>query len=141
MSYLGEKIIGNFKRPRSERLAEKTKDKRADRDGNSEKHLEAVRKLPCCIPGCSKHPGGEVHHLKATGLRGMGLRSPDRYGLPMCHEHHINGVERAGSKNELRWFKARGIEALDLAAALWIASPDVARMTKIVIEHKQAGRA
>ena len=137
MTYLGAKVLGNFKRTRAARLAEKTKDKREDRDGNSEKHLEIIRKLPCCIPGCSKLPGGQAHHLKATGLRGMALRSPDKFAVPMCPEHHLNGVERAGSRNELAWFSKHGIEALELAAALWAASPDTARMMKIVIEHKR----
>lgn len=128
--------LPNFKRPRSERLAEKVRDDNDDREGNSTKHLGLIRKLPCCV--CSKMPAGEAHHLKATGLRGMGMRSPDRFAVPMCHEDHINGVERAGSKNELDWFAKRGVAALDLAAALWNATGDLPKMTKIVIAHKRA---
>ena len=38
--------------------------------------------------------------------------------------------------------KEFGIEnPLDLAAALWSASPDVRRMTKIILEWKGLGRA
>lgn len=135
MTYFGPRIIGNFKRPRAERLAEKVRDDHDNRDGNSQRHLELIRKLPCCV--CPRVPGGEAHHLKATGLRGMGMRSPDKCAVPMCHQCHVEGVERAGSKNELAWFEKRGIEALELAAALWGATGDLPRMTKIVIEHKR----
>lgn len=136
MTYLGKPVVGNFKRPRAERLAEKVRDDHDDRDGNSKAHAELIRKLPCCV--CPKTPGGQIHHIKATGLRGAGMRSPDKCGVPMCPECHLQGVERAGSKNELAWFSKRGIEALELAAALWNATGDLPRMVKIVIEHKRS---
>lgn len=130
----------NFKRPRAERLADKNRDKRADRPGNSDDHLALIRKLPCCLQGCSIMPSGTAHHIKATGLRGGAMRSPDRYAIPLCWDHHINGVERQGSKNELSWLSNRGVEALDLAAALWGATGDLPKMVRIVIQHKQAGK-
>lgn len=123
----------NFKRPRAERLAEKVRDDHDDREGNSSAHLELIRKLPCCC--CLKTPGGQAHHLKATGLRGMGMRSPDRFALPMCEECHLHGVERAGSKNELSWFEKHGIQALELCAALFGATGDLPRMLKVLVEH------
>lgn len=132
-----EKILGNFKPSRSERLkAKRNRDPRADRDGNSETHLAAIRKLPCCIPTCNV-VGCDVHHLKMTGTqdRGMALRAPDRFGVPMCRDHHEQ-VERIGSKNEASWFEKRGIDSIDLAGALWAASSDAAAMTKIVLAHK-----
>lgn len=131
-----EKMLGNFKKSKADILAEKTRDDHEDREGNSYAHQALIRKLPCCV--CPKMPGGQIHHLKATGLRGMGMKSPDRYGVPMCHDCHINGVERIGSKNELAWFSKRGIEALDLANALWQATGDLPKMTRIVIAHKSA---
>lgn len=130
-------IIGNFKPSKLVQLKEKAKDPRADREGNCEKHLAAIRKLPCCIPGCSV-VGSDAHHLKATGARGAGMRSPDKFAVPLCHfEHHLGGVEKIGSKSELKWFSDKGIEALDLANALWGASPDAGKMAKIVLEHKR----
>lgn len=129
-----EHVLGNFKKPRAERLAEKTSDTHNDREGNSHAHAALIRKLPCCV--CPKTPGGTIHHLKATGLRGAGMKSPDKCGVPMCHECHLQGVERVGSRNELAWFSKRGIEALELAAALWKSTGDLPRMVKIVIEHK-----
>lgn len=128
-------VLGNFKRSRAERLAEKNRDTHEDRDGNSYAHAALIRMLPCCI--CWKTPGGQIHHLKATGMRGAGMKSPDKFGLPMCEECHLQGVERAGSKNELSWFSKRGIEALELCAALWAGTGDLARMLRIQIAHKK----
>ena len=129
--------LANFKPSREKRQKEKNRDKRKDRPGNSDDHLALVRKLPCCLHGCSILPAGTAHHIKATGLRGGATRSPDRYAIPLCWDHHINGVERQGSKNELSWLSNRGVEALDLAAALWMARGDFEKMRKIVLEHKR----
>lgn len=134
---LHQHIFGNWKPSRSARLKAKKSpaDKRKELPGNSEKHLAVLRTLPCCIPGCNRI-GGTVHHLKTTGLRGGAMKSPDKFGLPMCAEHHLHGVERAGSRNELDWFEKHGIEALDLAAALWMVSPDKAAMCRIIMTHR-----
>lgn len=128
-------VLGNFRPSRSERARERrTRDPRANREGNSEKHLAAIRKLPCCVPGCTT-VGCDPHHLKAgTGERGMALRSSDRYAVPLCRHHH-DEVERLGSRNEAKWFGA--LDAIELAGALWAASPDAASMTKIVLAHKE----
>ena len=131
-------IYGNFKPKRSERIKAKKSpaDKRKKLPGNSEKHKQAIRTLPCCIPGCCV-VGSEIHHLKSGGHRGAGMKAPDRLGVPLCHEHHINGVEKVGARNELAWFAKHGIEPLELAAALWMVSPDKAAMCRVVLAHKQ----
>lgn len=129
-----EPVYGNFRI----RGPKKKKERKADsRHGMSEDHLALIRKLPCCITG--RVPAGEAHHLKATGERGMGLRSTDRWAVPMAHDSHME-VERAGSRNELGWFKARGIDAIDLATSLWLATGDLPKMTKIVIAHRSGGK-
>jgi hypothetical protein len=135
MTYLREKVLGNFKPSTTERQKAKAVDTRGDRDGNDDKHLAALRKCPCIIT--LKVPAGEVHHLKqGTGERGMGMRSSDRWGVPMSRVPHEE-LERQGSRNETRWLKDHGIVApLDLAAALWNASPNVAVMTKIILAHR-----
>ena len=115
----------------------KTKKKSAaeKREGMSARHCELLRQLPCCIGG--DHPGGEVHHLKfGTGERGMGLRSTDKFGVPMCHTHHIDGVERAGSRNEQKWFRDRGVSPLDLAAGLWLVTGNLDSMRAVMLAHK-----
>lgn len=139
MAYFGGRKIGNFKPSITERLKEKrNRDPRADREGNCEKHLSAIRKLPCCVPGCNV-VGCDPHHLKSAGERGMGLRAPDRWAVPLCRAHHEE-VERIGSRNENRWFLDRGIYCLDLAKALWGVRGDAGAMTRIVLANK-AGKA
>jgi len=133
-------LVGNFKRPRAERLKEKNRDKRADRPGNCEKHLAAIRRMPCAIPGCNV-VGCDAHHLRDTGDRGGAIRSPDKYAIPLCHiAHHLEGVHSVGTKRELKWLADHGIDGLGLAAALWNASPDDAAMFKIVLANKAAGK-
>lgn len=123
-----------FKAPRAPKRKKKTAAEK--REGMSDKHLEMIRKLPCCVG--MDHPGGEAHHLKlGTKERGIGLRSTDKNAVPMCHEHHINGVERAGSKNEFRWFRDRGVSPLDLAAALWLVTGNLESMQKVMQAHKE----
>lgn len=128
--------IGNFKPPRKER-GHKQSDAQQRRPGMSEAHCEAIRKLPCAA--CLRIPAGEIHHLKQdTKTRGMGIRSTDRFGVPLCRTHHEE-VERAGTKNEDKKFQSWGIpDVLDLAAGLWAASPDVGKMTKVLMANKRA---
>ena len=138
-----EPAIGIFKPSPTERAkakSQRSSRKRAAREGNDEKHLAALRKCPCVIT--LKVPAGEVHHLKSgTGERGVGMRSSDRWGVPLSRVPH-DEVERIGSRNETAWFQRHGIDApLDLASALYSASPDVARMTKIIIEaHRKCSK-
>ena len=135
MTYLGEKRLANF-RNRSTSHKRKNSERYKDRPGMSEAHLALIRQLPCCITG--KRPGGEVHHLKdGTGERGMGLRSTDKWGVPLCHHVHMD-VEAAGTRNERAWFLARGIDPIVLAKDLWGASGDLEKMIKIVESHMRA---
>ena len=138
MGYLGDKLLGNFKPPKSARIKAKIarpREKRAARPGNSEDHLAALRKCPCVVT--LRMPAGVVHHLKAgTGERGTQQKSSDKWGLPLCAEAHTgaDGVESVASRREPEWFAERGIASpLDLAAALWAASPNIGRMTKIIL--------
>lgn len=131
---------GNFKPSRMTRLKAKERDPRADREGDCEKHRAAIRKCPCSMPKCNRMGKSDPHHLKATGLRGMAMRSPDRFAIPLCRSCHEE-IEAAGSKNELKWFLNRGIDALELAGALWGARGDAAAMTRVVLAHKISARA
>ncbi len=88
------------------------------RPGMSPTHLKRVRRLPCCV--CRRPGPSEAHHLKQTGAgeRGMGLKSTDRWAVPMCNADHFL-IENAGSKNEVEWFHERGVDVLGLANGLW----------------------
>jgi hypothetical protein len=140
MSYLGPRVLANFKPPKSARIKAKLakpKEKREGRDGNDADHLAAIRKCVCTV--CGKVGGNDPHHLKQnTGERGAGMRSTDKWAVPLCRPHH-DEIERIGSRNETRWFADHGVGSpIDLAAALWAASPDVAKMTAIVLAHRKA---
>lgn len=101
------------------------------REGMSEKHLKCIRQLPCCVSGETQ--GTEAHHLMQTGERGMGMKSPDKYAVPLNWRRHTGGVHANGSKNETEWFAEQGIDALALAACLWATTGDLELMEGIVI--------
>lgn len=135
-------VIGNFKPTATERIKAKSREKRErhdNRPGNSEEHLAALRKCPCIAT--LRVPAGEVHHLKfGTGERGMGQRSSDKWGVPLSRTPH-DEIERVGARNEEAKLAEWGIEnPRDLAAALWSASPDVKRMTAIILQWKGLAR-
>ena len=130
MIYLRPKLVGNFKPEKAPRPRQKRK-----REGNSSSHLDLIRKCPCAIPDCNDL-AIQAHHLKATGERGAAMRSPDRFAVPLCVDHHLHGVELVGSKNELGWFKERGVNALQLAADLWVARGNLRRMRSVTLEHR-----
>lgn len=136
--YLGRKQLANF-RTRGPRDKHKNSEKFKKRPGMSADHLTSIREMPCCA--CKNGPGGEAHHLKAdTGERGMGLRSTDRWTVPLCRNHH-DEVERAGTRNERSWFAKVNIEPALLAHDLWINTGDFARMVRVLLAHKQFGSA
>ena len=129
-----ERVYGNFK-PRGPRQR-KTKNSQnyKRRSGMSDEHLDLVRQLPCCV--CGARPRSEAHHLKAgTGERGMGLRSTDRWAVPLCRDDH-DEVERIGAKRETEWFRAHGIDQLSLALGLWSTTGDLNRMIKVMEAHR-----
>ena len=68
------------------------------------------------------------------------MKVPDKTTVPLCHEHHINGVERVGSRLEAAWFRERGIMCIDLAAALYANSHNEAAMLNVLMTHKGGGR-
>jgi hypothetical protein len=128
-----ERQLGNFKsRSRPIRGSSKWRDRRP---GMSGPHCDLIRKLPCCVT--LRMPAGEVHHLKQTGAkeRGMGLRSTDMWAVPLGHDMHMD-LEAQGSRNEVAWFMAHGIDDPNaLAMDLWYATGCLDKMTRIVIAH------
>ena len=134
------KQLGNFKPSRAKRLKEKNRDKRKDRPGNSEDHLKCIRQLPCVCCGVFKERS-DPHHLLSTGTkeRGMALRSPDRWTVPVCRIHH-DELHRVGPRYEARFFRGFGyIAIVDLAAALWMVTGDIEKMRRVIVANKQAG--
>ena len=128
-SLLKEKLE---KRKRNKTPAEK-------RPGKHPEYLEKIRQLPCCVASEKCEGPVEAHHLKAMVKRGMGMKSDDRWAVPLCHYHHHQGVERAGSKNEISWFQKRGVDALTLANALWKSRHDLEAMKAVLQAHRATG--
>lgn len=123
------KRLGNFKTggPRKRKAAKR----RDARPGMSPEHLDRIRRLPCAA--CHKAPARTVHHLKSgTGERGMGLRSTDRWGIPLCMIHHEE-IERAGTRNERSLCQKWGFDPHDLATALWGRTGFQEGMIRIVL--------
>lgn len=134
-----ERVIGNFKPTKSTQLKNARNHKSAyqRRQEQDADHLDAIKACPCAV--CLTTKNIEAHHLKQfIGERGMGMRSTHKWTVPLCHNHHINGVETVSSNREHDWFHSHGIDnPIDLAAALYAASPDLEKMNKII----QANRA
>jgi hypothetical protein len=107
------------------------------RDGEDHKHRENLRLLRCCV--CGAPAPNTVHHLKTTGRRGVGMRSPDRFGLPMCWfpsgDDCHGQIERIGSRNELKWLRERGVDGIELADALWNNRHSLEAMSRIIAAH------
>jgi hypothetical protein len=94
--------------------------KREPREGDSAKHLKWLRTLECAVCGnCFV----EVHHLKKSidnQPKGMGRKREDRWGLPLCREHHSH-VEAGDDEARLLTLC---IDGRALANALWRVSGD-----------------
>lgn len=134
MTYLGQtpRPGSLLKTKRESRKRNKTPAEK--RPGKHPEHLENIRRLPCAV--CSKAPPSECHHVKAAGGGGMGMKVSDRWTIPLCNEHHIHGIEKAGSRNEVSWFQKRGVDALTLASALWANRHSLDAMTEVLKAHK-----
>lgn len=101
-------------------------------------HYRLVGELPCVITG--RTGKGEVHrhHLKEgfTDTKGLTLKNDDRWIIPingLDHDRAHNNNEGLGPESWL--LKHYEIQARELAAALWKASPDVEAMERVVRKH------
>lgn len=106
----------------------KVKDGQRVRD---EKHLAAIRKLPCCA--CGIDPGGEAAHIRMTRagkpITGIGLKPSDEFCLPLCHDEHM----QQHAQGEVLFWEQVGIDPLRMAANLFALSPDIDKMRATVL--------
>lgn len=150
-------VLANFRpeKPADPRRAafERSKAKKAKREGNSARHLALVRDLTCCV--CPVNVGVEAHHLKtgpARLERGMGRRASDQRAVPLCAAHHAT-LEAMGSRRETEWFADFGYAWLeadvineehsqiwDLAEALYRVSGNLDAMKLVLQAHKMMAR-
>lgn len=102
----------------------------------SEKHLDFIRELPCCV--CLNPIQTEACHIRfsdamAGTLNPGGAKSHDFFTVPMCGKCHRR--QHAGS--EPGFWKSVGINPHYLALVLHSVSGnhDIGRM--VVVAHKQ----
>ena len=72
----------------------------------SPKYLRSLRELPCLV--CGLTPGGVAHHLLRAEDRGVGLKTSDKYAVPLCNDCHTQ-LHMTG--DERRYFDTRGVDA------------------------------
>lgn len=111
--YLGEKTLGNFR--------EKTKRPKSRAYRQDPEHLEFIRSLPSCLSG---EYGCDPHHLLSAPGRGVGLKAPDWWTVPLARMEHDRLHRECGSKTEEEWFVAQGVMPHILARTLWHLSGD-----------------
>lgn len=143
MTHKGHEIARprEFGRFKPSKYAKKRKKERARdrREGMSDAHLAALRKLWCVIER-TRRGVIEPHHLRSGAARlerGLGLKCTDKWCLPVSRATH-NHIEGLGSRNEFQFFDDHGFNPYELADALWQASPDVDRMAKVLEAHTEA---
>jgi hypothetical protein len=133
-------ILDNQRRGVAQRHAalRTVNDWRKNRPGMSEAHLALIRQLPCvaCPALCRSDP----HHLRggpASKERSFGVKSTDRWAVPICRFHHEE-VHRIAVRYEADLFHKWRLDPYALANALWHGTGDLARMKAILDAHKQA---
>jgi hypothetical protein len=111
------------------------------RAGNDPRHLANVRQLPCltCPEGAWSSYETQAHHLMRTGERGLSLKSPDKWAVPLCWACHgpspYDNVTDTGDEDA--WFAARGVDGRAIAQALWAHRGDLAAMQRVIFVARQ----
>lgn len=87
-----------------------------------ERHLQWIRTLPCCV--CGRVGWTISHHLTIAEPKARGLRAGDDKAVPVCVPQHDaqyrDSIHNMG--DERAWWLVRGLDPLEIAAALWARS-------------------
>ena len=95
-------------------------------------HMDMVRSIQMCA-ATGKLGRVDVHHLMRGVPRGMGMKAPGRYVIPLCREVHD---EITPTPNPEQVLMIRyGLDARALADALWQHRGDLDRMSRAVGRH------
>jgi hypothetical protein len=105
------------------------------RDGMDRNHVANVGDCPCCV--CGTVSGVHAHHLLRSGERGMALKSPDKYCIPLCALHH---QELHDAGDEDGYLARRDIDGRALAAALWAERGNLEGMIRVTLRCLQNAR-
>lgn len=99
------------------------------------RHMACIAALPCVI--CLSR-GVHVAHVRMAdperGKRftGKGEKPSDKWTVPLCPEHHLNGPDAQHAMNERIWWMQQGIDPIDLCMKLYEATGDLEKMERII---------
>ncbi len=82
-------------------------------------HVRFVAAHACLI--CGRRPS-DAHHLRFMQSRALGRKVSDEFTVPLCRGHHR---EVHHCSEEITWWKNIGIDPMDIARVLWLASHPV----------------
>jgi hypothetical protein len=78
------------------------------------RHLDWIRTLPCCVPGCQRPC--IPHHVRTAANSGTALKPPDTETVPLCHEHH----QELHDKGRITFQRKHAVDLAEIAA--WCAA-------------------
>lgn len=73
-------------------------------------YLKYVRQTPCLA---CESPYPSAHHIQRVGEKGMGLKSSDKWAVPLCHRCHMDLHQ--GGVDEMMWWALKGVDAIKWA--------------------------
>jgi hypothetical protein len=79
----------------------------------NKEHLRYVTSQPCLF--CARKPS-DAHHLRFLQPRALGRKVSDEFAVPLCRTHHRAAHQ---TKDEQAWWKATGIDPVEVARKLW----------------------
>jgi hypothetical protein len=101
-------------------------------------HLRNIRACGCLI--CGKE--AEAAHLRYSSAEygkinsGVGSKPHDKFTVPLCPGHHRLDRDCQHNGNELEFWDRHKIDPLSVAAQLWDARDDLAKMQVIAATAK-----
>lgn len=106
------------------------------REGMSASHLAKIRLCPCL--SCGHEPAGTANHLMhaehGSNGRGLNRKQADQWAVPACPTCHQAVTDVADDE---AWYAALGIQARDVAMALWtIRSKVVEHYATVILAHR-----
>jgi hypothetical protein len=100
---------------------------------HSEKHLNFIRSLPCCV--CLNNIETEAAHIRFSDASvckanaGVSAKPHDYWTVPLCNSHH---TLQHNIGNERKFWASQGIDPIKLALRLYSVSGDQALGERVV---------
>ncbi len=95
------------------------RNKLARNDDKDAKYLAWLHKLECCVTGISSEDL-EAHHIR-VGLYSGGMKSPDKYAVPVIKEYHRVEYPNGLHNGERAFWNKHGVDPIMLAEELYRA--------------------